>query len=108
LRFDRANAAETWVINLYTHSERGALTWTASNFTRTRLLIRTSILRPPWVPGMLTGDDCTMQRGRSHEEVNQLIPSRAPDDITDLPIVRFEQRWSFGNCEGARLFGRYR
>ena len=29
MRFDRANAAETWVINLYTHSERGALTSTA-------------------------------------------------------------------------------
>ena len=45
-------SAETWVINLYTHSERGALVWTASNFARTRLLIRTSILRPPWIPGI--------------------------------------------------------
>ena len=69
--------------------------------------IRTSNLRPSWVPGIPTGDDCTEQRGRS-QEVDQLIPSRALDDITDLPNVGFEQRWSFGNCGGARLFGRYR
>src|SRR5258705_2400207 len=33
--------------------------------------IRTSNLRPSWVPGIPTGDDCTEQHGRSHEEVNQ-------------------------------------
>ena len=33
--------------------------------------IRTSNLRPSWVPGIPTGDDCTEQRGLSHEEVDQ-------------------------------------
>src|SRR5882757_10384587 len=108
LRFDRTNAAEASVINLYTHSEQGALVWTASNFTRTRLLIRISILRPPWLPGIPTGDDCTEQRGRSHEEVDQdpFSGLGRHHQFAECPLRG--QRWSFGNCGGVRLFGRYR
>jgi hypothetical protein len=88
----------------YAHSERGALVCTASNFTRTRF-------EPLFYarPGFQEFQRVTIAPSSvASQEVDHLIPSRALDNITDLPNIGFEQRWSFGNCGGARLFGRYR
>ena len=51
---------------------------------------------PAVVPGIPTGDDCTKQCGRSHEEVNQLIPSRA--ETTSL-ICRLSASSRHGHSE---------
>src|SRR5712671_4052557 len=51
---------------------------------------------PAVVPGIPTGDDCTKQCGRSHEEVNQLIGPRA--ETTSL-ICRLSASSRHGHSE---------